>query len=330
MHEVIVKQVNYRSTEDLHIWNNFVNNNNGSCFNYLQWQSILIQSYNANPINIMVCENDTIVGVVSGYFTNKNKFFFVKKGILGFEFGFNNFLSDSLIRNLGFNEQYSVFSSKKTSIILDIGNGEEYVWRKIRRETRKDVRKGVKNNLIIERGWFFLDQFYKVYVDNMIQNSASIHSKKYFIELAEKLGKKAALFVVLDNSKVIAGMVVLYSETIAEFYIGAWNRKYAKKSPYTFMYWNAIVDAIKKGMERVDMGESKIDSGTYKYKINFGGRAVFNESFYVNKINKNIAPNIGTVRKFVLNRIKHILSFKIFKRIKRYYLMNARKNNKIV
>ena len=330
MNGVTIKQVDCRNLKDLCDWNNFVDNNNGSCFNYIQWQRILIESYNAKPVNLMVKEKDHVIGIVSGYFTERNKFFFIKKGISGSGKQFDNYLSNSLINDLGYEEQYSISFSKKTSVILDVINGEEKVWSELRRETRKDIRKGIKNNLSVGKGWHFLDQFYKVYVENMMHNNALIHSKKYFIELSKNLGEKASLFVVLDGSEVISGMIVLYSKSVAEFYIGAWNRKFSKKSPYTFMYWHAITDAINKGIEKIDMGESRLGSGTYKYKVNFGGSPVVNESACIEEKNRELQTNNRFVKLFIINGIKLILSLKFFSKFKYFYLIRSRKNNKIV
>ena len=115
MNGVTIKQVDCRNLKDLCDWNNFVDNNNGSCFNYIQWQRILIESYNAKPVNIIIKENHNVIGIVSGYFTNRNKFFFIRKGIFGSGAQFHNYLSNFLINDLGYEKKYSILFSKKTN-----------------------------------------------------------------------------------------------------------------------------------------------------------------------------------------------------------------------
>jgi hypothetical protein len=325
-----IEHIDFRNPTDLYDWNNFVDNNNGSCFNYLEWQKILSKSYNAKPVNLMIKEKNNVIGIVCGYFTESNKFFFIKKGIFGSGAQFHNYLSNFLINDLGYKDQYSISFSIKTSVILDVIKGEESVWSELRRETRKDIKKGIKKNLFIGEGWDFLDQFYTVYVENMMQKNALIHSKKYFIQLSKNLGKKASLFVVIDGSEVISGIIVLYSKSIAELYIGAWNRKFANKSPYSFMYWHAITDAINKGIKMIDMGESTKGSGTYKYKVNFGGNPVNTEYASIEKKNSEIQANNRFARLFISNGLKLILSLKFFSKLKYFYLIRSRKNNKIV
>ena len=334
-------------------WKEFLNKEEHLIFHTPKYKKFIEEAFNCQYTFVSVVDNETIqttipiVKIKSKLFGNKiissayleyggfaGRTEFVEKIIKTLDKKFKSDYNFLEIRG-GLEEYDSVLSEKLVKknlykrFVLKL-DGEEKVWNKFRQKTRTDIRRGIKNNLTIGRGWHFLDQFYKVYVQNMIQNNAVIHSKKYFIDLSKNLGEKASLFVVLDGSKVIAGMVVLYSKTVAEFYIGAWNRKYAKKSPYSFMFWNAITDAINKGIEKIDMGESRLGSGTYKYKVNFGGSPVVNESACIEEKNRELQTNNRFVKLFIINGIKLILSLKFFSKFKYFYLIRSRKNNKIV
>ena len=159
----------------------------------------------------------------------------------------------------------------RKTVVLRLREDEEATWQALRRETRVGIKRSRKHGASVEWGARHLPAFYDIYAQNMLSKNVPIYSRRYFENLLELLGERADLLVVLYEERPIAGMIVLWGADALDLYIGAWLRDYALQVPYQRMYWEAICEAQRRGLAWVDMGESQQGSGTFKFKVNFGG-----------------------------------------------------------
>jgi hypothetical protein len=159
----------------------------------------------------------------------------------------------------------------RKTVVLRLREDEEATWQALRRETRVGIKRSRKHGAAVEWGARHLPAFYDIYARNMLAKNVPIYSRRYFENLLSLLGERADLLVVLYQERVIAGMIVLWGADALDLYIGAWLRDYAIQVPYQRMYWEAICEEQRRGLAWVDMGESQEGSGTFKFKVNFGG-----------------------------------------------------------
>ena len=159
----------------------------------------------------------------------------------------------------------------RKTVVLRLREDEEATWQALRRETRVGIKRSRKHGATVEWGAQHLPAFYDIYARNMLSKNVPIYSPRYFENMLALLGDRADLLVVLYQGRVIAGMIVLWGADALDLYIGAWLRDYAIQVPYQRMYWEAICEAQRRGLAWVDMGESQEGSGTFKFKVNFGG-----------------------------------------------------------
>jgi len=259
-------------------WDQNVDQLKGSCFCYEAWKMIIENSYGVRLHFSEINDNQgKLVGLVLYYRSNNGTPFIVRKGVLSAD----GYVLEDVVREfieVNENAQKSGLTVEKlkitfkTTLIIDLAGGIDVAWKKLRGETRTDIRKGIKKGLQASTGWDYFDEFYEIYKENMLYNGAVIHSKKFFEEVRDCLQERASLHVVLVNRKVVAGLVVLWSKEVADIYLGAWDRDFTKFSPNSFNYWKVIELAAEKGVLTVDMGQSTVGSGTYRYKTNFGGK----------------------------------------------------------
>lgn len=144
---------------------------------------------------------------------------------------------------------------------------------------RNHVRKTYKNN------WFAvsfeqanLAEFYEVYVRRMKQLGSPAPGLDFFQRFFLHLPESAKLLTVLDQltGRVIGGMLLLKSPGDQTLYYpyGANLVEYNHQYLNNFMYWEAAKFGIRCGLTALDLGRSQSDSGTYRYKSQWGARPV--------------------------------------------------------
>ena len=163
-------------------------------------------------------------------------------------------------------------ADRRTTVMLDLGPGEDAVWRTLRDKTRNAVRKGGKAGLEIDWSTKRLEEFYPVYLGLMASRNRPAHSLTFFRNIFRQLPDHARLLTAHAEGRLIGGTVVLCTTAIhmSAFQAAAPNGN-AHYNVTAFMEWEIARRAIADGVRRLDMGESTTGSGTYKFKTNFGG-----------------------------------------------------------
>lgn len=140
---------------------------------------------------------------------------------------------------------------------------------------RNHVRKVYRND------WFqvsfereYLPAFYQVYCRRMRELGSPAPHRRFFELFFQYLPENAHLLTVLDNAtkQVVGGMLLVASPSDGTLYypyganLVAYNHQYLNN----FMYWEAVRFGRRQGLKRLDLGRSQFDSGTYRYKAQWG------------------------------------------------------------
>lgn len=169
--------------------------------------------------------------------------------------------------------------SENYTFALPLTDDEEKVLALSTASNRNHVRKVYKNN------WFtvsfdprHLEAFYQVYVKRMKELGSPAPDIRFFKRFFEYLPDNTFLLTVLENEtgKIVGGMLLITSPSNKTVYYpyGANLIEYNSKYLNNYMYWEAVKFAIKNKMEYLDLGRSQIGSGTYKYKEQWGAKAL--------------------------------------------------------
>lgn len=159
----------------------------------------------------------------------------------------------------------------KKTVIARLAHDEESTWKSLKDKTRNMIRKAIKSNITAEKGLHNLKEFYNIYSSNMLEKGISIHSYQFFEDMHAKMKGKAELIVAKKEEKVIAGILLLFSGSTALYPFQSSLRSYRRFAPNDFLIWEAIRSCLHKGIYKLDMGESREEGPTYRFKTNFGG-----------------------------------------------------------
>lgn len=138
------------------------------------------------------------------------------------------------------------------------------------RDTRYMIRKAQKGGLraVVSNG--HLDVLYDIYAYSVRQLGTPVFSRRYFQILLEEFGENLEVTTIWHEEKAIAGVLSFrFRDCILPYYGGSLleGRKLAANN---FMYWEVMRRAAKRGIRYYDFGRSKLGTGAYAFKAQWG------------------------------------------------------------
>lgn len=157
------------------------------------------------------------------------------------------------------------------TMVLNMKSGEDGVWKNfLKSTTRNRIRKACRNNLTVDFGKEYLDDFYRVLSTNMRDLGTPIYPKEFFGNILNELDNISDLIVVKYQGNVIGSMLCIYFNNV---FCDPWVstlRQYSGLCPGDFLYWEAIKYSLQKGAVYFDFGRSTVNSGTFNFKKKWG------------------------------------------------------------
>jgi FemAB-related protein (PEP-CTERM system-associated) len=135
---------------------------------------------------------------------------------------------------------------------------------------RAMVRKGISAGLVGEE----IDdtrRLYRVYAESVRNLGTPIFTSRYLDALRAEFGKDCRVLMIRDGSEDVAGVMSFYFRgEVLPYYGGSIARARDIKGCNHFMYWDLMRRSADEGITRFDFGRSKLDTGPFKFKCNWG------------------------------------------------------------
>ncbi|MFA5984844.1 MAG: FemAB family XrtA/PEP-CTERM system-associated protein [Methylococcaceae bacterium] len=139
----------------------------------------------------------------------------------------------------------------------------------IPRKQRAVVRKAIDAGLIsvIDND---VDRLHKAYSESVRNLGTPVFPKKYFKILKQVFGAKCEILTVEHQGKPVASVMSFYfKDEVLPYYGGGINQARDLKAN-DFMYWEVMRRAVEKNVKVFDYGRSKMGTGPYNFKKNWG------------------------------------------------------------
>ena len=140
----------------------------------------------------------------------------------------------------------------------------------IPRKQRAMVRKGIKNELVshIDPD---VDRFFALYADNVLRHGTPALPKKFFQRLKEAFGDDCEVLTVTDpGGRTLSSVLSFYfRDEVLPYYAGD-DLAARDLAANDFKYWELMRRACERGCKVFDYGRSKIGTGPYSFKKNWG------------------------------------------------------------
>jgi len=183
--------------------------------------------------------------------------------------------------HLRFNQEFVTNSSSirlhsvqldKVRMVLDLPDTAEILWKSFKSKLRSQVNKAVKNGLDFRLGVDGLEDFYCVYARNMRDLGSPSHSFLWFKSIVHNYGNRAQVGVVYSQNVPVGGGIILSTRNTVSIPWASTIREYNKLSPNMLLYWKLLEYASTGDCVKFDFGRSSLNSGTYKFKAQWGAQ----------------------------------------------------------
>ncbi len=169
--------------------------------------------------------------------------------------------------------------TSKVRMVRALPDTSDILWKALNGQVRNLVRKGAKHDLSIAWGGRdLLDGFYGVMAVNMRDLGTPIFSRRLFAAILDRLAGQAELAVVSHAGQPVAAALLVHDAGTpampASSHVPSASslRAFNHTSANMWMYHQLLVRAIERGSREFDFGRSSIDSGTYKFKAQWGAQ----------------------------------------------------------
>ncbi|HET9114313.1 MAG TPA: FemAB family XrtA/PEP-CTERM system-associated protein [Burkholderiales bacterium] len=139
----------------------------------------------------------------------------------------------------------------------------------IPRKQRAMVRSGIKRGLSSEIDPT-VDRFFSVFADNMLRHGTPALPKRYFELLKKTFGEDCEILSVVHEGEVVSSVLSFYfRDEVLPYYAGD-TIKARSLAANDFKYWELMRRACERGFRIFDFGRSKLGTGSFDFKKNWG------------------------------------------------------------
>lgn len=153
--------------------------------------------------------------------------------------------------------------------VRDLPEGDEAILKAIPRKQRAEVRKGLAGGLDLRADRDPADH-YLVYAESVRNLGSPVFPRRLLAAVLEAFGPDADVLTVRHGGRPVASVLSLYfRETVFPYWGGGTAAARALRAN-ELLYYALMCHARRRGCSRFDFGRSKVGSGAYSFKKNWG------------------------------------------------------------
>ena len=156
--------------------------------------------------------------------------------------------------------------------IRDLPPTAEEILKAIPRKQRAEVRRaqGLGLDTTIGSGPADRASHYAVYSESVRNLGTPVFPRELFASMLDNFGEDADILTVRHNGKPVASVLSLYHRGTVYPYWGGGTAKARSLRANELMYFELMRHAAVRGCTRFDFGRSKLGTGAYAFKKNWG------------------------------------------------------------
>jgi FemAB-related protein (PEP-CTERM system-associated) len=139
----------------------------------------------------------------------------------------------------------------------------------IPRKQRAVVRKTLDSALVSEVD-ADVGNLHRVYSESVRNLGTPVFSKRYFAALKRVFAGDCDIVVVKDGGTAVSAVLNFYHQDTVLPYYGGGTTAARRSGANDFLYWEVIRRAAARGYRRFDFGRSKVGTGAFAFKKNWG------------------------------------------------------------
>ncbi|WP_246106091.1 FemAB family XrtA/PEP-CTERM system-associated protein [Rosistilla ulvae] len=161
--------------------------------------------------------------------------------------------------------------TEKVHMRLPLPATDDLLDKSFKSKLRSQVRKADQSNhRIAWGGRELLDHFYNVFAVNMRDLGTPVFSKGLFAKILDAFAGDAELCVVSGDRQPRAAALLVHADGVTEVPSASCLRSQNHTGANMWMYRHLLRRAIERGSHTFDFGRSSLDSGTHRFKAQWG------------------------------------------------------------
>jgi FemAB-related protein (PEP-CTERM system-associated) len=165
-------------------------------------------------------------------------------------------------------------STEKVHMRLALPESTDALWDGLKSKVRSQIRKPLNDaSLQVSFGRLAeLDAFYTVFCHNMRDLGTPPFSQTLFAGMLQEFTDEAEICTVRHNGIPVASGFLLHGPGTTLIPSASSLRKFNTTSCNMLMYWHMLSRSVERGQHWFDFGRSSSNSGTYRFKKQFGSQ----------------------------------------------------------
>jgi len=163
--------------------------------------------------------------------------------------------------------------SDKVSMVLSLPDTTEALGKRLGSKLRSQIKRADREGVQARAGGIeLLDAFYDVFCRNMHELGTPVYPRRFFRAILETFPNDTRLVIVERGGTPLAAGFLVFGGNGAEI---PWASCRADAKPLGVnmkLYWEVLLVAIERGCKTFDFGRSTVDSGTYRFKQQWGAQ----------------------------------------------------------
>lgn len=194
-------------------------------------------------------------------------------------------------------EKLDATRSHKVTMVLPLLSDPEELFSSFPPKLRSQIRRPTKSGLYAESiigdkvSRAHIDELYSVFSEHMRDLGTPVYPKRLFRNTIGEFSIKCRLIIVRSGQKPVAVGLTIGAKQRTEILWASSLRSHNKLSPNMLLYWEALKGAAADGYTTFDFGRSSPDSGTFRFKKQWG--AVAEELQWHYRLYKGELPDVS-------------------------------------
>jgi FemAB-related protein (PEP-CTERM system-associated) len=163
----------------------------------------------------------------------------------------------------------------KAALTLDLAKDAEAQWERLGTKVRAQIKRpGREGASVAVGGCELLKDYYDVFSRNMRDLGTPVYARSFFERILAELRGHADVLIVYLHGRPTAAGLLLHHGASTEIPWASSLREFNKFGVNMLLYWECLKRAIEKGAKTFDFGRSTVDSGPYRFKLQWGATPV--------------------------------------------------------
>lgn len=169
-------------------------------------------------------------------------------------------------------ERWHIKSDSHAGFVTALAADDEAQLLAIPRKQRAEVRRGLGYGMEVRTGSSAEDRamHYAVYAESVRNLGTPVFPKRLFDAVLDGFGDDADILTVVSEGQPLSSVLSLYHRGAVMPYWGGGTFAARTMRANDVMYYALMNHARARGCDRFDFGRSKVDTGAYHFKRNWG------------------------------------------------------------